>query len=62
MVRVQEEDLLVGVAGGPFEDVVAYFGCVAYLVYLVLVQAFLDAWRRAHPDDFGGFRGGDVEG
>ena len=37
MVGVQEEDLLVGVAGGPFEDVVAYVGGVAHLVYLVLV-------------------------
>lgn len=60
--RVQEEDPLVGVAGGPFEDVVADFARVAHLVYFVLVHAFLDGWRWAHPDDFGGFRGGDVQG
>lgn len=49
---VEDVDLLVGVAGCPFEDLVTDFGCVAHLVYFVLVHALLDSWRWAQPDDF----------
>lgn len=59
---MQDEDLLVGVSTDPFGDVVGGFARVAHMVYLVLVQAFLDAGRRAHPNDPGRFGFGDIEG
>lgn len=61
VVGVQDEDLLAGVSADPFGDVVAGFARVAHLVYLVLVQTFLDAGRRTHPNDPGRFRFGDIE-
>jgi hypothetical protein len=60
--RMQKEDLLVRVAGCPFEDMFPQLARVAHLVHLILIQTLLDTWRWPQPDDFRGLRGGDVEG